>query len=68
MQVAETFSFEFLEEAVKIEEELSRSSTKDKKMQSKMASLLSKGGLPTVVSIIYYLKKIIVLKMNFRHD
>lgn len=68
MQVAETFSFEFLEEAVKIEEEISRSSTKDKKMQSKMASLLSKGGLPTVVSIIYYLKKIIVLKMNFRHD
>ena len=59
MQVAETFSFEFLEEAVKIEEELSRSSTKDKKMQSKMASLLSKGGLPTVVGIIYNLKKLL---------
>ncbi|TIB65868.1 hypothetical protein E3P78_00347 [Wallemia ichthyophaga] len=45
MQVAEAFSFEFLEESVKIEESLAESSTKDKETQSKMAKLLAEGGI-----------------------
>ncbi|TIB79193.1 cobW-domain-containing protein [Wallemia mellicola] len=51
MQVAETFSFEFLEEAVKIEESLAENSTKDKATQSKMANILAKGGLPKVARL-----------------
>ena len=51
MQVAETFSFEFLEEAVKIEQSIAETSTKDKATQSKMAKILAEGGLPKVARL-----------------